>query len=344
MDSETSNGYGDECPLEGQHKKVLEVRGLSVTYFPSKGNAVHALDDVRLEIASGEILGILGESGCGKSTLANAILRLLPAHATAERGKIVFQARVLRELSESELREIRGRHISLVPQDPAVALNPVMKVGSQISEVLRAHFPLSAGERRERVSELLREVGFDPPSAIYQAYPHQLSGGQRQRIVLAQAIACRPALLIADEPTSKLDAPQRMEIVSLLSRIRQQHGTAILAISHDPALLAAFADRVAVMYAGEIVELGSCADVFTRPLHPYTQALMGLATSAVVGTAGLKSQFPGIEGEAPDPTNMQIGCHFAPRCSGRMDVCTQHCPQAVIAEPARSVSCFKYAD
>jgi peptide/nickel transport system ATP-binding protein len=330
--------------LDGEHEKMLQVRGLSVTYFPSRGKAVHALDDVRLEIAGGEILGILGESGCGKSTLANAILRLLPANTTTEGGEILFQARVLRELSESELCGIRGRQISLVPQDPAVALNPVMKVGSQILEVLRAHMPLSASERQARVSELLCEVGFDPPAAVYHAYPHQLSGGQCQRIVLAQAMACRPALLIADEPTSKLDAPQRLEILNLLSRIRQQHGTAILAISHDPSLLAAFADRVAVMYAGRIVEFGSCAEVFRRPLHPYTQALMGLAKSAVTATGKAKTQFPAIEGEAPDPTNLHIGCQFAPRCSGRMEVCTQHCPEEVIPEPARTVSCFKYDD
>ena len=304
---------------------------------------MHALHDFRMDIARGEILGILGESGCGKSTLANAILRLLPAHAT-ERGNILFQARDLGGMSESELRELRGRHISIIPQDPALALNPVMKVGNQIAEVLRAHLPLSSNERRQRVEQLLLDVGFDQPAVIYHAYPHQLSGGQRQKIVLAQAVACRPSLLIADEPTSKLDPPQRLEIVSLLSNIRQHYGTAILTISHDPGLIAAFADRVAVMYAGRIVEVGSCSDVFRRPLHPYTQVFMEVAKTAVASTQSPKAYFPMIEGEAPDPTKLHIGCPFAPRCFVRMEACEQHYPQEFVPELARFVSCFHYVD
>jgi ABC-type dipeptide/oligopeptide/nickel transport system ATPase component len=272
-----------------------------VTYSPAHGELVRALQDICLEIRSGEVLGILGESGCGKSTLANAVLRLLPSNANPERGEILFHARDLLRLPESELRAIRGREISLVSQDPALSLNPVMTVGDQVAEVLRAHLRLTAKERRQRVFDLLSEVGFDQPATISHAYPHQLSGGQRQRVVIAQAVGCRPALVIADEPTSKLDAPLRSEIISLLSEMRQRHGTAILIISHDPTLVRTFADRVAVMYAGSIVEVGTCSEIFARPLHPYTQSLLRLVRSSVGAGTGAKGRFPRVETEALDP-------------------------------------------
>ena len=203
---------------------------------------MRALNGIRLEIRRSEILGILGESGCGKSTLAHAILGLLPAHARIVAGEVLWHGRDLLRFPESELRTIRGREISWVSQQPALSLNPVMCVGNQVGEVLRAHVPSTSTERRERVCELLREVGFEQPTTIYDAYPHQLSGGQRQRVVIAQSVACRPALLIADEPTSKLDGLLRSEIVGLLSKLRERHGTAIAVITHDPTLCATFAD------------------------------------------------------------------------------------------------------
>ncbi|MGC2246393.1 MAG: ABC transporter ATP-binding protein, partial [Terriglobales bacterium] len=235
---------------------------MSVTYALRDGARIHAVDDLSLAINPGEVVGILGESGCGKSTLANAILRLLPGHANCEQGTILFRGRDLLAMSESKLREIRGREISVIPQDPALTLNPVLNAGSQIAEVLRAHLQLPAKDRRARVLQLLAEVGFDHPKEIYGAYPHQLSGGQRQRVAIAQAISCSPALTIADEPTSKLDAPLQAEIVALLVRIRREHGIAIVMISHDPAVFAGFADRMAVMYAGRIVEIGTTAQIF----------------------------------------------------------------------------------
>lgn len=258
---------------------LCDIRGLSVTYALRDGTRLRAVDDLSLAIASGEVVGILGESGCGKSTLANALLRLLPGHADSEQGTILFRGRDLLTMPESRLREIRGREISVVSQDPALALNPVINVGSQISEVLRAHLSLRAKRRRARVLELLGEVGFDRPEEIYGAYPHQLSGGQRQRVAIAQAISCHPALLIADEPTSKLDAPLQTEIIALLAKIRREHGIAIVMISHDPAVFAGFADRVAVMYAGRVVEIGTTAQIFRQPLHPYAQALVQIARS-----------------------------------------------------------------
>jgi peptide/nickel transport system ATP-binding protein len=323
---------------------LTQVRNLTVTYSPEEGDPVRALDGVSLDIHPGEVVGVLGESGSGKSTLASAFLRLLAPQARCEGGTILYCGRDLLRLPETELRAIRGREISLIAQDPALALNPVMTAGSQIDEVLRAHLPLNAPQRRTQVLELLREVGFDRPEEIYSAYPHQLSGGQRQRIVIAQAVACRPALLIADEPTSKLDATLQAEIVALLTQIRRQHETAILIISHDPALFAGFADRIAVMYAGRIVEVGRSAEIFGRPLHPYTQALVRVATSSVLTRSIPRARLLAIEGESPDPTCIPVGCRFAPRCSDRMEVCSLRYPSEFMPEPARPVNCFKYGE
>lgn len=329
--------------MDSSTKYSAQVRELAITYFSDSG-PVRALDGISIDIGAGEIVGILGESGCGKSTLAGALLRLLPPNARCEGGTILICDHELLNLSEKELRLVRGRLISRIPQDPALALNPVMTAGSQIGEVLRAHWASNAQQRRMRVMELLREVGFDPPEQIYSAYPHQLSGGQRQRIAIAQAIACRPVLLIADEPTSKLDATLQGEIIALLSRIRQQHGTAILLISHDPALFAGFADRIAVMYAGRIVEAGSSAEILGRPLHPYTQALVRLMMPLEVAGSRVRSRLPAIEGEAFDPTCFPVGCRFAPRCVERMDVCSRRYPGEFLPEPSRPVNCFKYGE
>jgi oligopeptide/dipeptide ABC transporter ATP-binding protein len=323
---------------------LLQIRGLSVTYSPHDGKHLRALDDACLEVAKGEVLGIVGESGCGKSTLANAILGLLPSNASIDTGAILFDARDLLSLSEPEYRAIRGRSISLVPQQPALSLNPVLTVGTQVAEVLRAHLSSTARQRRDRVCELLDEVGFDHSTEIYDAYPHQLSGGQRQRIVIAQAVACRPALVIADEPTSMLDGLLRSEIVALLSRLRQRYGTTIVFISHDPALCVAFADRIAVMYAGRIVEIGNSNQVLARPLHPYTQALAALARPSNFAVADTKKHFPGIQGEPPDAATVSTGCTFEPRCPERMEVCALRSPNEVVPEATRSVNCFKYGE
>jgi oligopeptide/dipeptide ABC transporter ATP-binding protein len=330
--------------VDSSREYFAQVRELTVTYSPEEGEPIRALDGVSIEVRSGEIVGILGESGCGKSTLASALLRLLAPHAKCGGGTILFCGRNLLNLSERELRTIRGREISLIPQDPALSLNPIMTAGSQVAEVLRAHLPLNAQQRRERVIELFREVGFDHPEEVYSAYPHQLSGGQRQRIAIAQAVACRPALLIADEPTSKLDATLQAEILALLSQIRKQHRTAILVISHDPALFAGFADRIAVMYAGRIVEVGSSAEIFGRPLHPYTQALVRIAAASMVTGSSPRVRLPAIEGESPDPACIPVGCRFEPRCSERMDICSRRYPREFMPEPSRPVNCFKYGE
>jgi peptide/nickel transport system ATP-binding protein len=329
--------------VDGSKEYLAQVLDLTVTYSPQGVKPIRALDGVSIRIRPGEVVGILGESGCGKSTLASAILRLLPPHAKCE-GTILFDGQDLLNLSEGELRTIRGCKIALISQDPALSLNPVITAGSQIGEVLRAHLPLNARQRRTRVMELLREVGFDRPDEIYSAYPHQLSGGQRQRIAITQAVACRPALLIADEPTSKLDANLQGEVIALLKQIRLQHGIAILVISHDPALFAGFADRIAVMYSGRVVEVGASAEIFGRPLHPYTQALVRIAKSTVVTRSASRLRFPAIDGESPDPTSLPVGCRFEPRCAERMDVCSRTYPREFVPEPSRPVNCFKYGE
>ena len=320
---------------------LIQIADMTITYSPRGSPPVRGLDHVSLEIHRGEVIGILGESGCGKSTLAASSLRLLPPDAHCDSGAIIFRGRDLLTLAESELRPIRGKEVSLISQDPALSLNPVIRVGDQIAEVIRAHAPIGRTERRRQVEELLRAVGFDQPTQTYSAYPHQLSGGQRQRIAIAQAIACRPLLVIADEPTSKLDASTQAEIIFLLSEIRTRHGTAFLLISHDPTIFPGFADRMVVMYAGRIVEQGSTRDIFRRPLHPYTQALVRLSQQYVV-KEGNRMRLPVIDGEAPDLTSTAPGCRFEPRCPDRMPTCVNCDPRELEPGPSRRVSCFKY--
>lgn len=330
-------------PDDNSVETLARVDSLSVTYLPDSDQPVRALDHASLEIRPGELVGILGESGSGKSTLAAALLRLLPTDARYDSGTIRFRDRELLALSESALRRIRGAEIALIPQDPALALNPVIRVGDQIAEVLRAHVHMTRRDRRTRVEELLAEVGFDQPRQIYTAYPHQLSGGQRQRVVIAQAVACRPQLVIADEATSKLDASLQAEIIALMREISQRHRMAFIVISHDPTVLAGFVDRIAVMYAGRIVEEGRTEDIFRRPLHPYTQALVRLSARYLTN-AGSRTRFAAIDGEPPNLTSPGIGCPFAPRCPERMQVCTDRELEETTPQLSQRVSCFKYGN
>jgi oligopeptide/dipeptide ABC transporter ATP-binding protein len=329
---------------EGSSERLVQISGLTITYSPEGSSPVRAVRNATLGIRPGEVVGILGESGSGKSTLASALLRLLPATAHYGAGSILFRGRDLLSLSEHELRMIRGKEIALVSQDPALTLNPVMRVGDQISEAIRAHEDVNSRERRERVYNLLGELGFEQPQEIYVAYPHQLSGGQRQRIAIAQAIACRPALVIADEPTSKLDSSLQAEIIALLSEIRRRYGTALLVISHDPTIFAGFADRIAIMYTGRIVEEGNTKDIFRKPLHPYTQALVRLCTEHFMDAAANRARLSAIEGEAADLSRDGVGCPFEPRCPERMPVCTSVDPRELLPEPSHRVSCFKYGN
>ncbi|MDP9161634.1 MAG: ABC transporter ATP-binding protein [Acidobacteriota bacterium] len=325
-------------------QELIKVRKMSVAYSSIGSAPLRAVDHVSFALNSSEVIGVLGESGSGKTTLALSLLRLLAAGARYEGGEVIFRGRDLLALSESELRQVRGREISLISQDPALSLNPVMRAGDQIAEVLRAHTGMSPKERKSRVEKLLRSVGFDQPQQIGLAYPHQLSGGQRQRIAVAQAIACHPALVIADEPTSKLDSGLQMEILTLLAEIRRREGTTFLIISHDPTIFAGFADRIIVMYAGRIVEEGRTGDIFRAPMHPYTRALLELSQRYLVHKVASRVRLPVITGEPPSLSRHHTGCRFEPRCPERMSVCTASDPQEFMPEPFRRVSCFKYGN
>jgi peptide/nickel transport system ATP-binding protein len=259
-------------PYHARVPGLLEVTDLAVAY-DTGGARAFAVRDLTFGIEEGEAVGLLGESGCGKSTLLLAVLGLLPAHARVIRGSVRWRGRELLGLPPSALRPVRGADIALVSQDPALALNPVRRVGEQVAEVVRAHRAQSKVRCREDAVAALAEVGLGEPDRIYDAYPHELSGGQRQRVVLAQALCCRPALLLADEPTASLDSTTQAEVLALLSSLQSRRGLAVLMASHDLGALAALARRVLVMYAGTVVEEGTPAQVFGAPRHPHARAL-----------------------------------------------------------------------
>jgi oligopeptide transport system ATP-binding protein len=332
---------GSFCAKTGEC--LLEVRDLTVSYRPVDALPVRAVEGATFEVRQSEAIAILGESGSGKSTLAQALLRLLPPSAHYDRGSIHFCGRDFLALSDSGLQQLRGSTIALIPQDPALALNPVMQIRTQISEVLRAHRGLSRFERNRLILELLHEVGFEDAEQIANAYPHQLSGGQRQRVAIAQAISCRPAMIIADEPTSKLDASLQSGILALLAQIRREYATTFILITHDPAVASTFADRIFVMYSGRIVEQGTALGVLRHPLHPYTQGLVALSNVRTLSpSVNSRVAFPTIGGDPPDLTCPAAGCRFEPRCPERMRICTTTVPREFTAQPAHLVSCFKY--
>jgi len=262
-------------PIPSAAPPLLRVSKLSVTYSASSGTPALALQNIDLEIALGEITGILGESGCGKSTLALSLLGLLPTESRVD-GEILFQQQNLLGLTERQLQKIRGARIALIHQEPGLALSPVMRVGDQISEVLRAHSDLGRADRQREIKTILDKVSLPEVDRIYNAYPHQLSGGELHRVVIAQALICKPALVIADESTRSLDLATQAEILELLLSLNQEFGTAILFITHNPALLAGFANRVMVMQNGCVVEQGRVTEIFRKPVDPFTRELLNL--------------------------------------------------------------------
>ncbi len=322
---------------------LLQVAGLHVAYSMEDGQAVPALCNVAFTIEREEIVGVLGESGCGKSTLAMTLLKLLPASARSE-GSLVFRGQNLVGLDEGKMRAMRGAQISLIHQDAGLALSPVMRVGDQIGEVIGAHKQGNRKQRKQEVKALLQDVHLLDVERIYDAYPHQLSGGQLHRIVIAQALACGPELVIADEPTRALDVTIQSELLHLLKQINRQRKTSFIFITHNPALLAGFADRIIVMYAGRIIEQGRTAQIFRDPLHPYTKALLQSAPQRMTGRLTPTRHLPVIAGSPPDMSHAMEGCMFAPRCSERMDVCGSRCPEELMPAEARRVSCFIYGN
>ncbi|MEZ4232492.1 MAG: ABC transporter ATP-binding protein [Polyangiaceae bacterium] len=295
---------------------LLSVKHLR-TSFPAESGKVFAVDDVSFEVGQGETLAIVGESGCGKSMTAFSVLRLVPHPGKIESGELVFQGQDLARLSEKDMRSVRGARISMIFQEPMTSLNPVYSVGSQIGEVLRLHRKLSRRQARLRAVELLKLVGIPSPESRVDSYPHQLSGGMRQRVMIAMALACEPALLLADEPTTALDVTIQAQILDLLRRLQGELGMSIVFITHDLGVVAEFASRVVVMYAGRVVENASVKELFRAPQHPYTRGL--LASVPPMGGGERPPRLNTIEGVVPSLAELPKGCRFAARCALRRD-------------------------
>jgi oligopeptide transport system ATP-binding protein len=322
---------------------VLEVQDLAVSYLAGEGEQRAALADVSFALSRGEILGVLGESGSGKSTLATALVRLLPANGKVTRGAVLFEGKNLLEAETEELRNIRGARISLIFQEPSLALHPTMRAGEQVYQVLAAHETASKSALREKVRQIFTMIFPDAVERIARSYPHELSGGQRQRVLIAQAVACGPRVILADEPTASLDPTTQMEILGVFRTLREKLGVAMIFITHNPALLAGFADRVLVLYGGRVAEMGPAGKVLGEPRHPYTKALFQSIPAGVDGKGnGRKTKLPAIVGDSSVSALPKKGCSFEPRCTERMEVCKQREPALFSVNESQTVSCFKY--
>jgi peptide/nickel transport system ATP-binding protein len=315
---------------------LLEVRDLRIS-FPSGGTRVYAVDGVSFTLARGEMLALVGESGCGKSLTSLSLLRLVPHPGRIEPGAVIrLDGQDLMSLEESGLRGIRGRRIGMIFQDPMTSLNPVFTVSEQICESIRAHRKATRTEARARALDLLREVGLPDPEARLDQYPHQLSGGMRQRVMIAIALASEPEILVADEPTTALDVTVQAQILEVLDRLRLARGMAVLLITHDLGIVAGRADRVAVMYAGRLVEEAPTADLFARPSHPYTRGLL----ASVPRLSGPVTRLIPIAGTVPLPTAWPSGCRFHPRCPDVLPRCPRDDPPALGVVPGHDARCW----
>jgi oligopeptide/dipeptide ABC transporter ATP-binding protein len=314
---------------------LLHVEGLSVR-FPTTRGDVAALEDLSFEMREGETVALVGESGSGKSTAALALSRLIPeSTGRVISGRVMFEGRDLLALPVHDLREVRGRRIGMIFQDPMMALNPVFTIGWQLAEPLRQHFGLSRRAARDRAVELLGQVAIPAPEQRIDQYPHNLSGGMRQRVMIAMALACRPSLLIADEPTTALDVTVQAQVLSLIKTLKDELGTAVLLITHDLAVVWEIAQRVIVMYAGRKVEEGTAADVFDDPQHPYARELLRAAAFA----SGGDGRLPEIPGTVPSPFEMPPGCRFAPRCASAREICRAVLPPLKSSVPGHAAAC-----
>jgi oligopeptide/dipeptide ABC transporter ATP-binding protein len=322
---------------------LLEVRNLK-TYFYTEDGIVKAVDGVDFEVFPGEVLGLVGESGCGKSVTSLSVMRLIGQPGKVVDGEIIFDGKNLLKLSEEEMTHLRGNRISMIFQQPQSALNPVFKVGDQISEVLNIHQAIGKEVGRERSIELLKMVGIPEPSRRAESYPHELSGGMAQRVMIAMALACEPELLIADEPTTALDVTIQAQILDLLLALRTKVGASVILITHDLGVICELAERVAVMYAGRIVEQAKVKTMFASPLHPYTSGL--IASIPVLGR--IKDRLDVIPGCVPNLVNLPVGCRFAPRCRARIEhrlrICTECEPDLIEVASGHKVRCWLYQD
>jgi peptide/nickel transport system ATP-binding protein len=316
---------------------ILEVQDLTVQ-FPTRRGLLTAVDSISFSIAPGEVLGVVGESGAGKSITGLAIIGLLEPPGRIAGGEVRLEGRRIDDLPHEELRRIRGRRIGVIFQDPLTSLNPLYTIGQQLEETILTHLPLSKSQARERALSLLREVGIPAPEARYRNYPHQFSGGMRQRVVIALALAAEPRLLIADEPTTALDVSIQAQIIALLKRLAGERGAAVMLITHDMGVIAETAQRVAVMYAGRIVEIGPVRDVIHAPRHPYTVGLMGSIPKIGIR----KEKLMQIDGAMPRLNAIPPGCPFNPRCPKRFERCFVERPDLISAGTSRA-ACWLHA-
>ena len=315
---------------------LLAVRDLEVRFRTERG-VVHAVNGISFDISAGETLGIVGESGCGKSVTSLALLGILARNGRVTGGEAKFEGRDLLELSDNELRKIRGREIAMIFQDPMSSLNPVLTIGRQIREAIQTHFDLDKGEANERAADLLRQVGIPRPDVRLRDYPHQFSGGMRQRAMIAMALAGEPKLLIADEPTTALDVTIQAQILDVLRKLVSERDTALILITHDLGVVAGMCERVNVMYAGMFMETGSAEQLFGQPRHPYT---LGLLQSVPRLDAEKRRRLHPIEGQPPNMLREPAMCPFAPRCRFEVPQSRQEVPPLSELEPGRHVACF----
>jgi oligopeptide/dipeptide ABC transporter ATP-binding protein len=322
-------------------ERLLEVRGLK-THFDTRQGVVKAVDGADFYVNRGEVLGLVGESGCGKSVTSLSIMGLVPKPGEVVGGEILFAGKNIAAMKASEVRDLRGEHISMIFQQPSSALNPVYRAGAQIKEVFELHRDWSSEVEEEKVIEMLAKVGIPDPKRRASAYPHELSGGMAQRVMIAMALACEPELLIADEPTTALDVTIQAQILDLIRDLQQKSKTAVILITHDLGIVAEMADRVAVMYAGEIVEEADVRTIFRNPLHPYTKGLIG--SIPVLGA--LRDRLEVIPGVVPSMIDLPAGCRFAPRCGPRVEhglqICTQQEPDLREVEEGHKARCWLY--
>ena len=316
---------------------LLELRGLTTTFQTAQGE-ISAIEDISFELNAGEILGIVGESGSGKSVTALTIMGLLPQPpARVAAGSVRFAGEELTTASSNRMEKIRGAGIAMVFQEPMTSLNPVFTIGEQIMETVRAHERMSASAQRERAIEMLDRVGIASATKRLNDYPHQFSGGQRQRVMIAMALACRPKLLIADEPTTALDVTIQAQVLDLLMDLRDELGMAVMIITHNMGVIAEVADRVLVMYAGRIVEQSPAAGLFDAPQHPYTKGLLACVPTLQQD----RHRLIAIPGSLPEPARRPPGCRFAPRCTYRIEACRTAIPPLVMEREDRAVACIR---
>ena len=320
-------------------KTLLRVENLNAWFYTEEG-IVKALENVSFSVGRGEILGLVGETGCGKSVTSSCIMRLIPSPpGKIIGGKILFEGEDLAQATPERMRQIRGKDIAMIFQDPMSSLNPVFTVGRQVEEAIRVHNPgMSAAQIHERAAEMFKKVNIPDPERSMKRYPHQFSGGMKQRVMIAMALSCNPRMLIADEPTTALDVSIQAQILSLIKDLQKDFGSSIMLISHDLGVIATMAQKVAVMYAGSIIEYGSVRQIFEHPLHPYTQGLLG----AIPRLDQAQEYLEVIPGALPNLLHLPEGCKFRARCLRATERCALARPAAVEAEEGHKVACYEY--